>query len=262
MASFQDILEELGLAKNEAKIYETLLREGESPVGHIADKSGIHRRNVYDSLNRLIEKGLVFEVLERQENRYQPVDPGKLAELIEEKRERLSNVLPAMVELYQNVPYAEELFMYRGTEGWKNYLNDVLRIGGEVLLIAGVDIIREPKVAQYMEHFYKEVERKKISYRVLYRSDTKIVDGKVDGRLAKLAAYRVIPERYFFGAAATVFGDRVVLFSDTYKEGEVVPDAVMTVVKNKDIAKSYRAMFNCIWDASPSLGHDGPPTKS
>lgn len=262
MALFQENLEELGLAKNEAKIYETLLREGESPVGHIADKSGIHRRNVYDSLNRLIEKGLVFEVLERQENRYQPVDPGKFAELIEEKRERLSTILPKMTELYQNVPYAEELFMYRGIEGWKNYLNDVLRIGGEVLLIAAVDVIREPKVAQYMGHFYKEVERKKITFRVLYRSDTKLVNGKVDGPLAKLAIHRVIPEQYAFGASATVFGDRVVLFSDTYKEGEVVRDAVMTVVKNKDIAKSYRAMFSCIWDASPSLERDEPAIKS
>ncbi|MDO8521079.1 MAG: hypothetical protein Q7S52_03110 [bacterium] len=35
--------------------------------------------------------------------------------------------------------------------------------------------------------------------------------------------------------------------------------AMMTVVKNKDIAKSYRAMFKCIWDASPSLGRDEIP---
>ncbi|OGZ09724.1 MAG: hypothetical protein A3D65_05350 [Candidatus Lloydbacteria bacterium RIFCSPHIGHO2_02_FULL_50_13] len=47
--------------------------------------------------------------------------------------------------------------------------------------------------------------------------------------------------------------------ADSSKEGEVIPDAMMTVVKNKDIVKSYRAMFNCIWDASPSLGHDEVP---
>ena len=57
-----EVLENLGLSKNEARIYETLLKEGESPVGFLAVKSGVHRRNVYDTLNRLIEKGLAFEI--------------------------------------------------------------------------------------------------------------------------------------------------------------------------------------------------------
>ena len=58
---YQELFQSLGLAKNEAKIYEVLIREGNSPVGKISEKSGIHRRNVYDSLNRLIEKGLRSE---------------------------------------------------------------------------------------------------------------------------------------------------------------------------------------------------------
>ncbi len=80
-----DVLENLGLSKNEAKIYEALLREGESPVGHLAVKSGVHRRNVYDTLNRLIEKGLAFEILEKPENHYKAVDPNKFSEILEEK---------------------------------------------------------------------------------------------------------------------------------------------------------------------------------
>ena len=68
-------LETLGLAKNEARIYETLLREGESTVGHISQKSEVYRRNVYDSLNRLMEKGLVFELIHTKENHYKAVDP-------------------------------------------------------------------------------------------------------------------------------------------------------------------------------------------
>lgn len=57
---FTETLQQLGLAKNEARIYQTLLQRGEMAVGEIANKSGVHRRNVYDSLNRLVEKGLVF----------------------------------------------------------------------------------------------------------------------------------------------------------------------------------------------------------
>lgn len=250
---YQDILQELGLSKNEAKIYETLLREGESSVGAIAEKSHIHRRNVYDSLSRLVEKGLVFEVLERAENHYQAVDPGKLSELIQEKGQKLEKIMPDLLQLYESKPYHEELFMYRGTEGWKNYLNDVLRIGnltGDVLLLAAVDVISDKRTAQYMENFYREVKRKKISYRVLYRADTKLVDGKVQGQLAELSEHRVLSSTYPVGGASTVVGDRVFLFSDTFVEGQVIPDIVITVIKNKDIAASFRVMFAALWDIS------------
>src|SRR3989344_6523543 len=124
-----DALQELGLAKNEARIYETLLREGECGVSTISTKSEVNRRNVYDSINRLIEKGLVFEVRTALENRYHAVEPAKLTELIEEKQRALSTVLPEMGKLYYGTPRKEEVFVYRGIEGWKNYLRDMLRIG-------------------------------------------------------------------------------------------------------------------------------------
>ena len=53
------MLSELGLTQNEIKIYLALLDIGESLAGTIAENSGIHRRNVYDSLERLIKKGFV-----------------------------------------------------------------------------------------------------------------------------------------------------------------------------------------------------------
>ena len=51
MPPIPKVLERLGLSKNEAKVYETMLREGESSVGNLAIKSRVHRRNVYDTLN-------------------------------------------------------------------------------------------------------------------------------------------------------------------------------------------------------------------
>lgn len=248
---YQDILQELGLSKNEAKIYETLLREGESPVGEIAERSKIHRRNVYDSLSRLIEKGLIFEVLERKENRYQAVDPGKLSELIQEKKQKLEKILPDLLHLYEEKPYHEELFMYRGIEGWKNYLNDILRLGnlmGDVLLLAAVDEIRDPKVALYMEHFFKEVKRKNIRYKVLFRADTKLINGKVNGKITEIADYKILNKKYPLGGSATIVADRVFLFSDTFEKGEVVSDTTITVIKNKDIATSFRIIFSSLWD--------------
>ena len=71
------LLQELGLPLNEAKIYEALLTYGGSGVSTISLRSGVHRRNTYDALHRLIEKGLVYEVFTQGETVYEAVEPGK-----------------------------------------------------------------------------------------------------------------------------------------------------------------------------------------
>ena len=83
--AYSDVFEELGLTPNEAKIYETLVSGGEMPVSEISIKAKVHRRNVYDALNRLLEKGLVFQIFQKGENLYRAVHPQKLLEVIKEK---------------------------------------------------------------------------------------------------------------------------------------------------------------------------------
>ena len=100
----QELLQSLGLSKNEAKIYETLLRQGEVGVGVISEKSGVHRRNVYDSLNRLMEKGLVFEIVESVENKYQACEPKKFTEIVIEKLEAVDKALPELEKLHFSTP--------------------------------------------------------------------------------------------------------------------------------------------------------------
>ena len=55
----EHILKELGLTHLEIKLYKFLLLDGPNHAGLISRKTGVHRRNVYDALERLIQKGLV-----------------------------------------------------------------------------------------------------------------------------------------------------------------------------------------------------------
>ena len=58
------VFEALGLSNIEAKVYLSLLELGNAVANKVAEKSGIHRRTVYDALETLIEKGLVSFVIE------------------------------------------------------------------------------------------------------------------------------------------------------------------------------------------------------
>jgi len=87
---YAEIFQELGLSPNEARIYEALLELGRSSVAEIAVKTNIHRRNVYDAVNRLVEKGIITTVIGDKDNRYIPVDPNKLLEVVEEKKREVT----------------------------------------------------------------------------------------------------------------------------------------------------------------------------
>ena len=73
---YQEIFENLGLSPNEAKIYETLVEHGEMGVSQVTSLAQVHRRNAYDAIRRLIDKGLCFETMSAKENIYNAVDPG------------------------------------------------------------------------------------------------------------------------------------------------------------------------------------------
>src|SRR5262245_18760500 len=130
----QNILQTLGLSPNEGKIYTTLVEKGESSINEISVAAGIHRRNAYDAVHRLIEKGLIFQIASK-ESHYNAVDPDKLSELLAEKQKELSSILPQLKHKFKHREAPEESYIYRGLEGQKNIWSDVLRVGQDSYFI-------------------------------------------------------------------------------------------------------------------------------
>lgn len=246
-----DVLVELGLAKNEAIIYETLLTEGESSVGHIAVKSKIHRRNVYDSLNRLVEKGLVFEILERHENHYQAVDPNKLTEMLDEKRQLLAKAMPNLMSLYTGTPRKNEVYISRGVEGWKNYMRDILRLGQDNYTLAAKGAWADPKLAPMFESFLKEAQRKGIKFHVLYDETTKTTHPEFIKALGDQC--RFLPAEYGTEASIDIFADRVVILPHGEINSYLDEDSAFTVIVNQQIADAFRTWFKLMWDFCPPI---------
>ncbi|MBU6389660.1 hypothetical protein KGQ71_04055 [Patescibacteria group bacterium] len=168
-----ETLQQLGLAQNEARIYETLLQKGELSVGRIAAESSVNRRNVYDSLNRLIEKGLVFEIVEKSESRYQAADPETLSQVLEEKQQALNSILPVLRAWHQGTPRQEGVMIYRGVEGWKRYMRDILRVGKDVYTIGAKGIWATPGLQGLVKQYDQSLRKRNIKLHILYDAEVK-----------------------------------------------------------------------------------------
>ncbi|MDD5050281.1 MAG: helix-turn-helix domain-containing protein [Candidatus Pacebacteria bacterium] len=245
--SYTDLFSKLDLSKNESKIYESLLIEGESPIGHIATKSNINRRNVYDSMNRLIEKGLVFEILQKNENRYKAVDPRKLMEVLKEKETELQKVMPDLEELYNGKPHEEDVYVYRGIEGWKNFMRDILRIGQDAYVIGGKGAWADPKIANFLKEFLKEADKKGLKTHALYDIEIQKTNHPILSLINR--EHRFLPEGFSSPSTVTVFGNQVVVQSG-FKIGQINENATCTVIVNEFIAETFRTWFKFMWEAS------------
>jgi predicted DNA-binding transcriptional regulator len=242
---YEELLRDIGLSPNEARVYEAMLHTGEASVQAIAIKSKVHRRNVYDSISKLIEKSLASEVFIKGEKHFKATNPRRLLELLSEKEERIGKVLNEMQAKYDAVEEKEEAYFYRGIEGFKNYLQDILTTGETVYFIGAKAFWLDPRLKHYLLRF--ERERKKSGIQFMHLFDFEVKEQQPE--ILKLVGkpYRFLPKKYSSDTAIDVFGDYVVAFVGV-KPGELAEEPVQFVMKSRRLADGYRKFFQFMWD--------------
>src|SRR3989344_2856264 len=122
LENIRDYVKKIGLTENESKVYLALLEFGPNQAGIISRKSGLHRRVVYDTTEMLIKKGLIGYIKKNNIKLFQAASPKKILEIIKEKEESINNVMPEMLQFYQQTKEKEETNFYKGKNGLKTVL--------------------------------------------------------------------------------------------------------------------------------------------
>lgn len=248
---FIELFEQLGLSPNEAKIYEVLLSTGETSVSRIAVQANIHRRNIYDALNRLIEKGLVYRIFQSGEHLFRPVSPDKLMEIVKDKERRLVQAMPELKTMYEAEYHAEAAYIYKGVEGFKNYMRDMIAVGEETYFLGAKGLWYSPQVStQFITEFQETARRKGFDYYTLYdprvKEELPLALEGVGGK------WKLLPEKYATKGVVDIFGDYVVTFTSV-GIGNFGDDGLIFVMINRELAETYKTWFRYIWDTCPDM---------
>src|SRR4051812_9749020 len=95
--NYQESLRQAGLAKDQAAIYEALVKRGPSPASDIALSAGLGRPLAYKVLDELIEIGLVEKKDEpKKVAKFIPVHPLKLKEIADKRLDSAQNAKTAL----------------------------------------------------------------------------------------------------------------------------------------------------------------------
>lgn len=245
---YESILRDIGLSPNEARVYEALLSTGEASVQTISNKSGVHRRNVYDSLAKLIEKGLVSEVFVHGEKQFKSMEPRVLLSLLKEKEENINKILPALQAKHEAVQEDEQAYLYKGIEGVKNYLRDILKTKESVYFIGAKGMWLDPRLQHFLPQF--ERERKKLGIKFYH-----IFDHEVKKKLPEIMnlvgkPYKFLPKQYSSSTMIDIFGPYVVTFvsHQATVPGKLPDEPLQFVMKSKKLADGYRKFWQFMWD--------------
>src|SRR3989344_8787493 len=85
------ILKEVGLTDGEIKVYLALLELGSSTTGPMINKSGIARSIIYQILEKLMQKGLVSQIIKEKTKYFQAAEPNRILGYIDEREKQLDD---------------------------------------------------------------------------------------------------------------------------------------------------------------------------
>lgn len=126
----------LGLTETESRFYLAALELGQASVREIAEKAGLTRTSAYDIYARLLDQNLVAEV-ENDSGRAILVTaepPEQLRSMFEQRRQRLSDLLPELESLHNRSRSKPRIRFYQGLEGIKAVMEETLTCRGKKLL--------------------------------------------------------------------------------------------------------------------------------
>jgi len=242
---YQELLREIGLSPNEALVYEAMLQLGETSVQKISTKCGVHRRNVYDSLTKLMEKGLVSEVFVKNEKHFTPINPERLLSLLKEKEDKVTQFLPEMQAKYKAVREVEEAYIFKGIEGVKNYLQLILEQKETVYFIGAKAMWLDPRLKHFLPHFQRERKRLGIEFKHIFDYEVKEQQPDILQFVGK--PYKFLPKGYSSPTMVDIFGDYVVTFVGV-QPGKLHDEPIQFVLKSRCLADGYRTFWKFMWD--------------
>ncbi|OVE74517.1 hypothetical protein BVX95_02290 [archaeon D22] len=242
-----EILKEAGLTEGEIKVYLALLEIGSSTTGPIIDNSGIARSFIYQILEKLMQKGLVSYVTKEKTKYYQAADPAKILDYIDERKKSLEenkrkveNLLPELM-LKQKSSKDSDVRVFEGFKGMvtahENTYN-VLSEGDEYYGL--VTAIEQP---EYFHSYWKKDHirraKAKIKCKLMFNPDTprNVMENR--------NSYEGCDARYM--GEITESPSWFNVHKDYVMIGLVSKNPISILIKNQEIANSFKAYFDSFW---------------
>ncbi len=238
------IIEKFDLSHTASRIYFELVQIGKSSADRIAKKAGTYKPNTYDALERLIEGGLVSYVIENNKRYYIPTNPEKLTDILQENKKEalegydrdkleLDNILPALTASYLSVSNTEIFEIYKGREGYKALVNDIIREKPTYWKGFG-NLQFVDYFPQYFKRWFSNVRVRLFSLKTTEVEERLKLAKGLDVQLKYLPKFQM-------PIVWTIFGENLLII--IYE-----PEIICFRIKAEQVVKTFANQFDYLWE--------------
>ncbi|RJQ32824.1 TrmB family transcriptional regulator [Candidatus Parcubacteria bacterium] len=250
--SYTEILQNIGLKKEEADIYLASLKLGPANISRLAKEVSVPRTSIYIHVKKLIEKGFMVKSKKGRGEYFSPIEPSIVSEQVKEKAEDFANTaakLERMMDLSAKKPKVE---FFDTADGIKKIYEKILKSDNKQVphLIESGEAIKsaiDKTGIDYMIKFQRKILGKGIVTQGLITKDDvsviKLLPESVKALLRQRpSTVRVIDNKLF------PFSINLYLFQpDTVYI--IAPQENFTLVlENKKIFESLDTMYGLLYE--------------
>ena len=232
MDNYEENLIKAGLTGNEAKVYLELLKKGELSANQVAKSLGMDRTLSYSVLNHLIDKGQVGYVIKENKKIFSCSNPDNLLNPIKAKETFVKDLIAQLSQIKSKKEEGLDINVYEGKEGIRTFMNMAIK---EKYFYAFGSTGLAFFLLYEMPSLAKKVEKLKIDVRII---GDKRYKGTEPFNFQKFKYKYLDVESK---ATTSIFGDKIAIH-------QIRDKPFIIVIKNKDIADSYKNHFEKLWE--------------
>ena len=228
----EQTLEQIGLKQNEIKTYLTLIDNGTSKAGNIAKKAKIDRSSCYNSLKKLIEKGLVSYMTVDKTKWFQATSPHKLMDYLKEQQTNVQSIMPQLEKRHNNKQIKSQFKLYKGKEGIKTIFEDIIQTG-ESNYVFGNESQLEEVMPAFQKQFVRRLKENNIFVKEIVREDREC-------KTSNPKQTRYVPKDVKSPVVTNIYSNKIALVIWTDE-----PEGL--IIENETAAKAYKSYFEFMW---------------
>lgn len=237
----------LGFRQNEAKVYLALVKYQRSDANTIIKETKLHKKLVYENIEKLIDKGLVGFVIEKNKKIFSITSTNFLIELFEDKikeelkkKDEAKKIVSELDKVVKVTKTKQEAIVYRGKQGIRTFYLELLKQKKDYVVFGAPEKSIKIMDEIFWRNFNTKRIYKKISARLLFNESIRKYGDSLKDKFTEL---RYFEKEFEPSTETNIQGDRV---------GIIVwcEEPFLFLIVDKEVAKSYREYFERMWKIS------------
>lgn len=234
----------LGFTQNEAKVYLALVKYQRSDANTLIKETKLHKKLVYENTEKLIDKGLVGFVIEKNRKIFGITSTNFLVELFEnkikeelKKKQEAEKIASELDKVVKATKIKQEAIIYRGKQGIRTFYLELLEQKKDYVVFGAPEKSIKVMDEIFWRNFNIKRINKKISARLLFNESIRKYGDSLKDNYTEV---RYFDKEFEPLTETNIQSDRVgiIVWSD---------EPFLFLIIDKEVAKNYKEYFERMW---------------